>query len=133
MKTASEIVVVCGRIEDDCVIKDREYTLFDLGMAAAFLILRATETGLVAHPIAGFSPKKTHEVLGISDSYRIITMIALGRRAAMPSPVLTLKQIHDEKEFTFTVKSAGSYTIEFIKPPLLTLQAPPARMARTKP
>jgi nitroreductase len=34
MKTASEIVVVCGRIEDDCVIKDREYTLFDLGLAA---------------------------------------------------------------------------------------------------
>lgn len=97
-KAASAIVVVCGRVEDDCVIKDREYTFFDLGMGSAFLILRATELGLVAHPIAGFSPKKAREILGIPDVYRVMTMIALGRKAETLSLVLSPKQIHEESE-----------------------------------
>lgn len=58
-RNASMIIVVFSKRDDDCVIRDREYYLFDTGMATAFLILRATELGLVAHPIAGYSPKKT--------------------------------------------------------------------------
>ena len=41
------------------------------------LILRATELGLVAHPIAGFSPRKAREILGIPDSAQVITFIIL--------------------------------------------------------
>ncbi|HDT12916.1 MAG TPA: nitroreductase, partial [Candidatus Aminicenantes bacterium] len=66
---ASLVVAVFSRKDDDCVIRDRVYNLFDTGLAAAFLILRATELGLVAHPIAGFSPKKTREALGIPEDY----------------------------------------------------------------
>jgi nitroreductase len=96
MKAASALIVVCGRPDEDCVIKDREYVLFDLGLAAAFLILRATELGLVAHPVAGFSPKKTREVLGIPESYKVITIIALGRKADAISPGLSPDQISEE-------------------------------------
>jgi nitroreductase len=95
---ASMIVVVFSRKEDDCMIKDREYHQFDAGLAAAFLILRAVELGLVAHPIAGFSPKKTREILGIPEGYQVITWINIGRHAAAPSPVLTPKQAAEEAE-----------------------------------
>jgi nitroreductase len=96
MKAASALIVVCGRPSADCVIKDREYVLFDLGLASGFLILRATELGLVAHPVAGFSPKKTREVLGIPESYKVITIIALGRKADAISPGLSPDQIREE-------------------------------------
>jgi nitroreductase len=93
---ASLIVAVFSRKEDDCVIKDREYHQFDAGMAAAFLILRATELGLVAHPIAGYSPKKARQVLGIPEEYQVITLILVGKRSAGPSPLLSPKQLEAE-------------------------------------
>ncbi|MBM3296282.1 MAG: nitroreductase [Candidatus Aminicenantes bacterium] len=89
---ASLVVAVFSRKEDGCVIRDREYHQFDCGLAAAFLILRATELGLVAHPIAGFSPKKVREALGIPDEYQVITLIVCGRRNPEPNPVLSEKQ-----------------------------------------
>jgi nitroreductase len=95
---ASMIVVVFSRKEDDCVIKDREYHQFDAGLASAFLILRAVELGLVAHPIAGFSPKKTREILGIPEEFRVIAWINIGHHAAAISPVLTPKQAGEEVE-----------------------------------
>ena len=49
--SASMIIAVFSKREDDCIIKDREYHQFDCGLAACFLILRATELGLVAHPM----------------------------------------------------------------------------------
>ena len=93
---ASLIVAVFSRKDDDCVIKDREYHQFDTGMATAFLILRATELGLVAHPIAGYSPKRTREVLGIPEEYQVITLVLVGKRSAGPSPVLSSKQLEAE-------------------------------------
>jgi len=94
---ASMIIAVFSKKEDDCVIKDREYHHFDCGQAAAFLILRATELGLVAHPIAGFSPKKTKEILDIPQDYQVITLIIVGRHAPAISPVLSPKQVEWEK------------------------------------
>jgi nitroreductase len=96
MKAAPMLIAVCGRTEDDCVIKDREYLLFGLGLASAFLILRATELGLVAHPVAGFSPKKTREALGIPEDHRVITLIAVGRKADTLNPVLSPEQLKNE-------------------------------------
>lgn len=92
----SMIVAVCAKKEDDCIIHDREYYLFDTGMATAFLILRATELGLVAHPIAGYSPRKTREVLVIPEEYQVITLVNVGKKSDRLNPVLSEKQIHDE-------------------------------------
>ncbi|MCJ7525550.1 MAG: nitroreductase family protein, partial [Candidatus Aminicenantes bacterium] len=64
-KAASLIVAVASRKDLDCIVKEREYYLFDTGMATAFLILRASELGLVAHPIAGFDEDKAKEILGV--------------------------------------------------------------------
>jgi len=95
---ASMIVAVFSRREDDCLIKDREYHQFDCGLAAAFLILRATELGFVAHPIAGFSPRKTREILGIPEEYKVITLIIVGKHADKLSPILSEEQAAWEKQ-----------------------------------
>ncbi len=94
----SLIVAVCAEKEADCNIYDREYYLFDTGLETAFLILRATELGLVAHPIAGYSPKAVREVLGIPDSMQVITLVNVGKHADTTSPVLSEIQVRDETQ-----------------------------------
>jgi nitroreductase len=94
---ASLIIAVLSRKDYDCVIRDREYYLFDVGMATAQLILRATELGLVAHPIAGYSPRKTREVLGIPDGVDVVTLVNVGRRADAVNPNLSEQQLEAEK------------------------------------
>jgi nitroreductase len=54
VQAASTIIAVFSREDLDCRIRGRNYYLFDTEMATAFIILRATELGLVAHPIAGY-------------------------------------------------------------------------------
>lgn len=95
---ASLIVVVFSRREDDCLLREREYHHFDCGLASAFLILRATELGLVAHPIAGFSPKKVRAAVKIPEEYHVHTLIIVGRKANELSPVLSAKQVEWERE-----------------------------------
>jgi nitroreductase len=97
-QAASMIIVVFSKPELDCVVKDRKYYLFDTGMATAAIILRATELGLVAHPIAGFSPKKTREILGIPDEMEVITLVIVGKHSDKINPLLSEKQIEAEKQ-----------------------------------
>ncbi len=98
VELASMIVAVFSRPEDDCRIRDRVYHQFDVGMATATMILRATELGLVAHPIAGFSPKKVREILGIPDGYRVMTLVNDGRKADGIHPYLSEEQARTGKE-----------------------------------
>jgi len=97
-KKASMIIVVLGKKEDDCIIRDRFYYHFDIGMATGALILRATELGLVAHPIAGYSPKKTREIFGIPENVDVITLVIIGKHSDKIDPILSEKQIEAEKE-----------------------------------
>jgi nitroreductase len=95
---ASLIIAVCAERESDCLIKGREYYLFDTGMETALLILRATELGLVAHPIAGFNPEMVRAVLGIPAEMQVVTLVQVGRHADTISPVLSEKQVESEKQ-----------------------------------
>ncbi|HBE73677.1 MAG TPA: nitroreductase [candidate division Zixibacteria bacterium] len=99
-RRASMMVAVCTKRELDCAMKDgREYALFDTGMAAAHLILRAVELGLVAHPIAGYEPEEVRSLLGIPDDLTVITLIMVGRHAADIKPELAEAwQVTAEKE-----------------------------------
>ncbi len=96
-KQASMIISVCAKKEDDCVIYDREYYLFDLGLASAFLILQATKHDLVAHPIAGYSPKKVRKILSIPEGYMVISLIIVGKHNDTIADYLSEKQIQAEK------------------------------------
>lgn len=97
VELASMIVAVFSKPEDDCQIRDRVYHQFDAGMATAFLILRSTELGLIAHPIAGFSPKKVKEILGIPEEYQVITLVNVGRKSGVVHPFLSEEQAEAER------------------------------------
>lgn len=92
----SMIIAVFGKKENDCMIKEREYWLFDIGMAVSAMILRATELGLVAHPIAGYLPEKACEILGIPQGNLLITLVNVGKKSDKLNPVLNEKQAEQE-------------------------------------
>jgi len=94
---ASMIIAVFSKKELDCVMKDgREYFSFDAGLGVMSLILRATELGLVAHPIAGFDPGKVREALGIPEDMTVITLINVGKHDEKISPKLSPDQAAGE-------------------------------------
>lgn len=97
-KKASMIIAVFSKKDIDCIVKDREYFLFDAGMATAALILRATEMGLVAHPIAGYDEGKVKEVLNIPSDFQVITLVNVGKKANEIDPILNDFQKASEKE-----------------------------------
>jgi len=81
-KKASMIIAVVSKKELDCVIgTEREYYLFDTGMATALLILRGTELNLVVHPIAGFNQAKAKEILSIPEEMTLITLLIVGKKS----------------------------------------------------
>ena len=96
VKRASLIVAVFSNQEDDCNVGERHYYLFDTGMATAFLILKATELGLVAHPIAGFKEGRAKEILNIPNNMRLITLVIIGKHSEETNELMTDSQIKQE-------------------------------------
>jgi nitroreductase len=95
---ASMIIAVTSKKELDCQIKDgRDYFLFDTGMATGFMLLRATELGFVAHPIAGYDPQKVREVLDIPQDMQVVTLVIFGKHADDIKPSLSPQQAETEK------------------------------------
>jgi len=91
------IAAVFSNRDADCQLKgDRDYFLFDTGMAVGFMMLRATELDLIAHPIAGYDPEKVKEVLGIPPEFVAITLIVFGKLAPEQSPRLAEWQLARE-------------------------------------
>jgi len=76
---APVIMVVAARPPDDCQLSDRrDYFLFSTGLAIGQLELRATELGLIAHPIAGYNPQNAKNLLGIPEDFVVITCVIVG-------------------------------------------------------
>ncbi len=98
VQAASMIIAVFSRDDLDCRIKGRNYYLFDTGMATAFLMLRATELGLVAHPIAGFNEDAVKEILGISEDMQVIALVNVGKHSETIGPLLSESQAEREKQ-----------------------------------
>lgn len=97
-RAASMVAGVYTKRDLDCVAGRREYYLFDTGMAVGMMLLRATELGLVAHPIAGFDEEAASRALRLPEDALLVTLIALGRRTDLISPVLSGHQIEAERE-----------------------------------
>ena len=78
---APAILALASHRDLDCKLSDnRDYFLFGCGMATGFLMVQATQMGLVAHPIAGYDPLAVKEALGIPADYVLITLIVVGKR-----------------------------------------------------
>ena len=98
-QAASMIIAVFSQKDLDCIRRGgREYYLFDTGMATAFMILRATELGLVAHPIAGFNEEAVKEILGIPEEMTLITLLIVGKHSETIGPLLSEKQVERERK-----------------------------------
>jgi nitroreductase len=92
------IIAVAAKESDDCQQSDRRnYYLFGCGLAVGQLELRATELGLIAHPIAGYDPVKVKAVLGIPEEFVVITLIVCGYSGTDES-LLSDKQKAGERE-----------------------------------
>jgi len=98
VQAGSMIIAAFSKKDLDCLIKGREYYLFDTGVATAFIMLRATELGLVAHPIAGYKEDAVKEILGIPEEMTLITLLIVGKHAETIGPLLSDKQVGWEKE-----------------------------------
>ena len=73
------LIVGYSKKENDCVLKDgRAYHQFDLGMATMNLLMAATDHGLAARPMAGFSPEKAKELFELGENDEPLIMIAVG-------------------------------------------------------
>lgn len=96
-QNASMIVAVFSKKDLDCIAGNREYFLFDTGMAVAFIMLRATELGLVAHAISGYDEAKVREILKIPEEFTVITLVNVGKKSEKPNPLLSEKQLESEK------------------------------------
>jgi nitroreductase len=97
-RSASMIIAVLSKKEMGCVMKDgREYYAYDIGTATGFIVLRATEMGLVAHPIAGYNPAAVKEILSIPADMSVITLVIVGKHSEKMNPILSAKQIESEK------------------------------------
>ena len=74
------IIAVAVRASDDCRLEDgRDYALFDAGLCAMNMMIQATAEGIVAHPIAGYNPKKAKAALGIPADYVLAVLIVVGK------------------------------------------------------
>lgn len=92
------ILVVAAKPDDDCRLSDnRDYYLFSTGLAVGQMLLRATELGIIAHPIAGFNPVEAKRLLEIPNEYVVITFVICGYLGT-DSSLLSEKQLEIEKK-----------------------------------
>jgi nitroreductase len=91
-KKASLIVGVFSEKNLDCIVKEREYFLFDTGMATGMMLLKAVELNLLMHPIAGFDEEKAKKAMGIPAGMRLITLLICGAKADSIDPMLNESQ-----------------------------------------
>jgi nitroreductase len=62
------------------------HAMYDVGQAAAYLTLQATELGLYVHQMAGFDAGKARQLLNIPEGYEPAAMMAVGYLGD-PAPV----------------------------------------------
>ena len=73
------LIAVLTRKDLDCNLPDgRSYAWFDLGLAVQNILLQSTKEGLIAHPMAGYSPAVLKEEFSIDEDYEVVVMIAVG-------------------------------------------------------
>ncbi len=94
-KNAPVLVAVHGGKSEDCEFSDnRDYLLFDLGLAVENMLLQSVHMGLYAHPMAGFDPLKIKPLLRIPENDILIAVIAI----AHPGSDEELSEKHRQQE-----------------------------------
>ena len=114
-KHASLMVTVFSHPALDCNVKGRQYAFFDTGLATSFLLLRATEMNLVAHPIAGYDEDRIKQILDIPDHMQVITLVIIGKHD-LESPKAEKEKNRPERlpheKFAFRNRYTGDEVFE---------------------
>lgn len=110
-RRAPLIIAAFARKDNDCVIKEREYYLFDLGLAVSAMMLRATDLGLVAHPIAGYDPEAARTALGIPEGNMVMALLIVGKKSEDLS-ALTAWQAEAEPERPQRLGPGNIYSVD---------------------
>lgn len=76
------LVLAWTKQEDDCVLDDRVYHQFDLGLSVMNIMLAATAQNLVARPMAGFDAKAAKEMFSLDEDAQPLVMLAIGEPAS---------------------------------------------------
>ena len=69
------------------------HAFYDVGQAAAYLTLQATELGLFVHQMGGFDPVRARQLLHIPEGYEPAAMMAVGYPDDSGSPAESLRQL----------------------------------------
>ena len=83
------------------VLKDKEYTLIDIGIAAEHFCLQAVELGLGTCMVGWFNEKKVRQLLGIPKSKRVPLLITIGYPDDAPREKVrkTAEQISSKNQY----------------------------------
>lgn len=77
------------------ILKDKQYTIMDVGIAAAHFCLQATSEGLGTCMIGWFDEQKVKELLGIPKKKRAELIIAVGYPAKIENRVKIRKKTEE--------------------------------------
>ena len=77
-KNAPVLMVFVAKSKFDYKNLPNAHAWFDTGLAIGNMLVQATELGIYQHQMAGFSPEKAKESLGIPEGYEPIVAAAVG-------------------------------------------------------
>ncbi len=92
-QNAPVLVLSVAKVEFTHSGQPNRHALHDVGQAAAYLTLQATEFGLYVHQMAGFDPVKARQLLNIPEGYEPAAMMAVGYADDSGSPADALRQL----------------------------------------
>jgi len=77
-RNAPVLVLSVAKVDFTHSGQPNRHAWYDVGQAAAYLTLQATELGLYVHQMAGFDPVKARQLLSIPEGYEPAAMMAVG-------------------------------------------------------
>ena len=77
-RNAPVLVLSVAKVDFTHSGQPNRHAWYDVGQAAAYLTLQATELGLYVHQMAGFDPVKARQLLNIPEGYEPAAMMAVG-------------------------------------------------------
>ncbi|CAD5201553.1 nitroreductase family protein [Pseudomonas sp. FEN] len=86
---------------------------FDAGAGWAYLALQATRLGWHAHAMAGFDVERAYEALDVPKTYRVETIIAIGRlgdKSLLPPPLQEREQPNGRRPVEELVMEGGFHS-----------------------
>jgi nitroreductase len=92
-RNAPVLVLSVAKVDFTHSGQPNRHAWYDVGQAAAYLTLQATDLGLYVHQMAGFDPVKARQLLNIPDGYEPAAMMAVGYPDDSGSPSDALRQL----------------------------------------